>query len=123
MMWAIEIWPSEPCRLNSCAKNTSRLMPMITSGVTIGSRRSVWTAPAPRNRSRASPSPRSEPRIVAPTMAIAATWRLIQSASISVRFDSSLPYQSRENPSQTKLWREALKLNTIRTTIGANRNA
>ena len=37
-MWAIEIWPSEPFWPNSWLKKISRLMPMMISGVTIGSR-------------------------------------------------------------------------------------
>ena len=57
VMWASEIWPIEPVEPKSWKKNTSRLMPMMISGVIIGSRSSVWTAPEPRNRSRASPRP------------------------------------------------------------------
>ena len=64
VMWAIAIWPSEPFWPNSWAKKISRLMPMMISGVTIGSRSSVSVAPLPRNLSRARPSPSSEPRTV-----------------------------------------------------------
>ena len=73
VMCASEICPIEPVDPNTWKKNTRRLMPTMISGVIIGSRSRVWTAPEPRNRSRASPRPSSEPRIVEPTTAIAAT--------------------------------------------------
>jgi len=123
VMWASEIWAIEPLRLNSCVKNTSRLMPITTSGVIIGSRSNVWTAPEPRKRSRASPSPSSEPRIVDPITATTATCIVTHSASRICWLPASLPYQSVVKPSHTKLRRDALKLNTISTTIGANSSA
>ena len=96
---------------------------MMISGVTIGRRRSVSVAPLPRNRSRASPRPRSDPRIVDATTAIAATIIVIRSASSRSSFANSFGYQSSVKPRQTNVRRESLKLNRIRTTIGANRNA
>ena len=44
------------------------------------------------------------------------------SASSRSRFANSFGYQSVVKPSHTKFRRDWLKLNTIRTTIGANRN-
>ena len=121
VMWAREICQIDPFSPNSWVKNASRLMPMMISGVMIGRSRSVWTAPEPRNRSRASPIPSSVPRIVEPTTAIAATWRVISSAcSRSVLF-SSRGYQSSVKPCQTNVRREELKLKMIRMAIGANR--
>ena len=122
VMWATPIWPSEPFWRKSWPKKISRLMPMMISGVIIGRRISVSAAPLPRNLSRASPSPSNEPRTVAPMIAITATRSVTESASRSWVLANSLGYQSRVNPSQTKLRRETLKLKTIRMTIGANRN-
>ena len=96
---------------------------MMISGVTIGSRMSVSVAPLPRNRSRASPRPSRDPRIVDATTAIAATSKVIRSASRRSLFSSSRGYQSSVKPRQTNVRRESLKLNRISTTIGANRNA
>jgi len=122
-MWASEIWPIEPIAPKSWKKKISRLIPMRISGVTIGRRRSVSVAPLPRNLRRARPSPRSEPRIVETTTATAATTSVVLNASIRPAFSNRVGYQLSVNPRQTNVRRESLKLNTIRTTIGANRNA
>ena len=121
--WAMAIWPSDPFWPNSWAKKISRLMPMMISGVTIGRRISVSVAPLPRNLSRASPRPSSEPRTVEPMTAITATFRVTSSASVIRSSANSFGYQSSVKPVHTKLLFSALKLNTMRTTIGANRNA
>ena len=59
----------DPLALNSRAKNSSRLIPMTTSGVTIGSRISgVRDAPPPRRTGGApAPGPAACPRIVVTT--------------------------------------------------------
>ena len=45
VMCAIEIWASEPLAEKSCEKKSSRLMPRMISGATIGSRMSVSDRP------------------------------------------------------------------------------
>ena len=95
---------------------------MMISGVTIGSSSSVSVAPAPRNRRRARPRPSSEPSTVATMTATSATWTVTHSALMRSLLANSFGYQSVVNPSQTKFRRETLKLNRIRTTIGAKRN-
>ena len=121
--WAIEIWPSDPFWANSWLKKISRLMPMMISGVTIGSSSRVSVAPLPRKWRRASPRPSSEPRIVEPMTAMTATCMVIPSASSRSWLANSFGYQSVVKPSQTKFRRETLKLKMMRMTIGANRNA
>ena len=122
VMWAIMIWPIEPFMPSSWLKKISRLMPMMISGVTIGSRSSVSVAPAPRNLSRARPRPSSVPRIVATITATNATWTVTHRASSRSRLANSFGYQSVVKPSHTKFRRDWLKLKMISTTIGANRN-
>ncbi len=122
-MWASEICPIDPFCEKACEKKISRLMPMMISGVTIGSRIRVSVAPLPRNRKRASPSPRSVPRIVEPMTATTATCIVIPTALIRSPLANSFGYQSSVKPCHTKFRRESLKLKTISTTIGANRNA
>ena len=56
-MCAIAICQMEPLALNSRAKNSSRLMPMTISGVTIGSRISGVGAPAAARLARGGPGP------------------------------------------------------------------
>ena len=78
-MCAIAICHIDPFAANTSPKNSSRLMPITISGVTIGSRISVSIAPAPRRCcSRASPSPSSVPSVVVTTTEIAATWIVTQ---------------------------------------------
>ena len=122
-MWASEIRPIAGSPGRAWVKKISRLMPMMISGVTIGSRMSVSAAPLPRNRSRASPKPRSDPRTVATTTATAATMSEVWSESSRSLLASSFGYQSRVNPCHTNVRRESLKLKITRTTIGANRKA
>ena len=96
---------------------------MTISGVTIG-RSSRVSAPArARDRRRASPSPSSVPRITDTITATTATWSVTDRASSSSSLANSRGYQSSVKPRHAMLRRESLKLNTISTTIGANRNA
>ena len=123
VMWAMTICPSEPFWPNSWPKKMSRLMPMMISGVTIGSRIRTSEAPWPRNRLRARARPSSDPRIVDTMTATNATWSVRESASSRSWLANSFGYQSVVNPSHTKFRRDTLKLKMIRITIGANRNA
>ena len=69
----------DPFAANTSPKNSSRLMPITISGVTIGSRISVSSAAADRRRCiRARPRPSSVPRAVVATTEMAATWSVIQ---------------------------------------------
>ena len=81
VMWAMTICPSEPFWPNSWPKKMSRLMPMMISGVTIGSRMRTSEAPWPRNRLRARARPSSDPMIVDTMTATNATWSVRESAS------------------------------------------
>ena len=57
------------------------------------------------------------------TTEIAATWRVTNSASSTSASPNSSGYQRSVNPRHTKLRRESLNENRIRTTIGANSTA
>src|SRR5512137_2931443 len=75
-MWAIAICQIEPFAEKASEKKRSRLIPITTSGVTIGRRISVSAAPAAApERRRARPRPRSVPRTVVAATATTATWR------------------------------------------------
>ena len=109
--------------LNTRAKNSSRLIPITTSGVTMGSRIRVSAAAAPeRDRSLARPRPRSVPRIVVVTTAIAATWKLTLSPRIRFLSPNSSGYHLSVKPRHANTSFASLKLKMIRITIGANRN-
>jgi hypothetical protein len=115
-------WPNEPRAPKNWKKKTSRLRPMMISGVTMGSSRSVSAAARPRNLTRASASPSSVPSAVDTITTTTARRSVTPTASSSRRFAKSVGYQSRVKPSHWKLSFEVLKENTIRTTIGAKRN-
>ena len=124
VMWAIEIWASEPRAEKTWAKNSSRLMPRMISGATIGRMISVSARPPTlRLRSRASPSPSSVPSTVATSTATSATRIVFSSASSMSSLANRIGYQSSVKPVHAKLSSESLKLNTMRMTIGRNRNA
>ena len=100
VMWATEIWASEPLAEKSCAKKSSRLMPRMISGATIGSRMSVSeSAPTYRVRSLASPMPSSVPRTVETTTATGRHLeRVHQRLDAGPRCRSSVGYQSSVKP-------------------------
>ncbi len=120
-MWAIEICWIDPLPLNSCPKNSSRLMPMTISGVTIGSSSSVSLDPRVRRPSRVSPRPSSVPSTVATITATSATWSVTMRAPMSSSFWNSRGYQRSVGATHAKLCLDALNENRIRIRIGRNR--
>ena len=119
-----DIWPIEPRPPKSWAKNSSRLRPMMISGVDHRQRGSA-SPPAPRAaeaqpgeaepEQRARGSSTRRPRRRRP----GASRQRVEHSS----FANSIGYQSSVNPVHVKLPFDALNANMIRMTIGANRKA
>ena len=105
-------WPIttvvKPSGIPTVAKNTSRLMPIRISGITIGTAASVRIAGAPRKRYRNSSQAPRVPRTTEIAVVSTAMTKLFCAARSSGALDQTARYHSKVKPVQRTLSRDAL---------------
>src|SRR5215831_16443895 len=103
-------------------KNSSKDTPIITSGMTSGSKNMPPRICCERRASHSNPIAAGIPRLVATIVDTTATTKLFHVAAWSARSSINWPYQCHENPCQVDAKRDALKEKTNSTRMGRYKN-